>query len=543
MYKAKTAITRYGTFQQYFIKNTLSKIKLSGVLSYSTNTNVVDKRQLKEQRVKEISDLGLDPYPIYTVPQTNYKISTIDHLKETFVLKDGEKLLQEFVAIEGRIISKRTSSKKLIFYTILKNGKHIQVVCNYSNLIDKDLESFKKIHNFLQTGDIVRSLGYIGKTNTGELSIFADQIPTLLSTCHRTIPFLSKIENIETRFRNRHVDFLVNENARNTIITRARILKLIRKYFDDNGFIEVETPVLWPSLGGALAKPFVTKSSSLGDTDLFLRISPELFLKQLVIGGIDRIYEIGKVFRNEGIDKSHSPEFTSCEFYQAYANFDDIINTTETLLSTIVADLNNGSKILKVDDNKTLDFTPPFNRINITEYLSKKLDTNLEFLHTETNTENIVEKLIEITLKNNINLSTKPYTPTRLLDNLISNLIEPLCIQPTFLLGHPILMSPLSKAKSKLESARFELFIDCSEYVNAYEELNDPDEQRSRFKLQLADRNSGDVESLVPNNDFCEALEYGLPPTSGWGMGVDRLVTLLTNSKSIREVISFPIVK
>ncbi|OMJ09785.1 Lysine-tRNA ligase [Smittium culicis] len=493
-------------------------------------------------------------------------------------------------------MAKRSSGKKLYFYTILQNNITFQLVVNYNNInslnekihsntsstissesapesSQTSLDAFTSINRYFQAGDFLRGVGCIGKTKSGELSIFAQQIPELLSTCYKTIPFLSKLESTETRFRNRHVDFLVNQEARNTIVVRSKVLKLMRKFFDDNGFVEVETPILWPSLGGANAKPFVTSSSALGSTDLFLRISPELFLKQLVIGGFDKVYEIGKLFRNEGIDKSHNPEFTSCEFYQAYANLSDLIKTTEDLISSLVLNLNGNSLILSTNSSQNtdhslkIDFTPPFNRINIVEFLEKKLDTKFDFLageysDVEKNSDFITNKLVAIYKDKNIPLgSVNPITPSKLMDNLISIFIEPLCINPTFLVGHPIFMSPLAKSNSPngehhptnqneftashpIISNRFELFINGLEFANAYEELNDPDEQRSRFKLQMIDRTKrNDSEALLPNVEFCDALEFGLPPTAGWGLGIDRLVSLLSKSKNLREVISFPIIK
>ncbi|OMJ21351.1 Lysine-tRNA ligase [Smittium culicis] len=557
-----------------------------------------DKRPIKLERLKEISLKNITPFPLYKKPSIpNLKKINFEAIKAEYShLQNGEKSLDGIFFLEGRIMAKRSSGKKLYFYTILQNNITFQLVVNYNNINSLNenshsdtstsngsqcdvensqvsLDTFTSINKYFQAGDFLRGVGCIGKTKSGELSIFAQQIPELLSTCYKTIPFLSKLENTETRFRNRHVDFLVNQEARNTIIVRSKVLKLMRKFFDDNGFVEVETPILWPSLGGANAKPFVTSSSALGNTDLFLRISPELFLKQLVIGGFDKVYEIGKLFRNEGIDKSHNPEFTSCEFYQAYANLSDLIKTTEDLISSLVLNLNDNSLILTTNSSQNsnhslnIDFTPPFNRINIVEFLEKKLDTKFDFLagdysDVEKNSDFITDKLVAIYKEKNIPLgSVNPITPSKLMDNLISIFIEPLCINPTFLVGHPIFMSPLAKSNSNnvqhphtdqnestasppIVSNRFELFINGLEFANAYEELNDPDEQRSRFKLQMIDRTKrNDSEALLPNVEFCDALEFGLPPTAGWGLGIDRLVSLLSKSKNLREVISFPIIK
>ncbi|PVV03558.1 hypothetical protein BB560_001956 [Smittium megazygosporum] len=570
-----------------------------------------DKRKIKQIRLNEIQTNNLVPFPRYRKPKSiDQKLGPFSQLEipeliEKFQhLEPGEKLENQLFYIEGRIKAKRSSSKKLYFYTLYKNGNVFQIVANLRELQAKsatannpqentftELESsdtkinsndsdimgeFKKVNRFLQVGDIIRVTGYIGKTNTGELSIFATNQLELLSTCFATIPYSSGLEVHETRYRNRHVDFLTNPEARRSIVARAQVLSVIRNFFDSRGFLEVETPILWPSLGGANAKPFTTKAVALGDAKMFLRIAPELFLKRLVIGGFDRVYEIGKVFRNEGIDRNHNPEFTSCEFYQAYTNVEEMMDNTELLIREIVAKLNNDSLILEINQNKTsssldpdsstkdtplvIDFSLPFKRINVVEFLSEKLDCSFDFLaFDEFNSlgtdldlyrekeriynEQAVENLLKIFEKHNISHSNIPKTPTKLFDNLISIYIEPLTSMPTFLTDHPFVMSPLAKSKNSLSAARFELFINKQEIVNAYEELNNPDEQRFRFYGQLSDIKKGDPEAVLPDLDYCNALEFALPPTAGWGMGIDRLVSLLTNLPHLKESISFPIVK
>ncbi|PVU96393.1 hypothetical protein BB561_001205 [Smittium simulii] len=566
-----------------------------------------DSRNLKDARLLKIKENNTVPFPRYTKPLASpnggvcSEAADIESLISKYSnLQPNQKILIKKVYIEGRIYSKRSSGKKLYFYFIYKNNKKIQIVSELSYLnqkTDPDCVSEKKvaeenissssrdfiqINKSLHVGDIIRAIGYIGKTKTGELSIYTTENIEILSTCYSSLPVLSKLDNVETRLRNRHLDFLLNQKSRDVIYTRANILKSIRHFFDSRGFLEVETPILWPKLGGANAKPFTTKASALQNSDLFLRISPELFLKRLVIGGFDKVYEIGKSFRNEGIDKSHNPEFTSCEFYQAYANIDDLLNTTESLLQDIIKKVNNGSTKLEVNalskqpnyndinieksnNILVLDFASPFKKINVIQFLSEKLNCNFDFLdpskyleilelttsnrteldqyHTQKHTDYIVKKLLEICSLNKVKTSGIPKTPNKIMDLLISIYIEPECIQPTFLTDHPTFMSPLAKAKDNISSARFELIINKREYVNAYEELNDPEEQRARFINQLNDRKSGDLEAVPPDDEYCDALEFALPPTAGWGLGVDRLVSLVTNSANLRETISFPIIK
>ncbi|KAF9113810.1 hypothetical protein BGX27_000780 [Mortierella sp. AM989] len=316
--------------------------------------------------------------------------------------------------------------------------------------------------------------------------------------------------------------------------------ELAARTYQRGDIIQVETPILSTQAGGANAKPFATHANAL-DMDMNMRVAPELYLKQLVIGGIDRVYELGKQFRNEGIDADHNPEFTTCEFYQAYENLEGLFEMTEDMLQEMAKDVTGSTKILasvSKDDTVELSFEKPFRRINIMENLEKKLGIVLPDLESEP-----VAELLEICKTHRVFVST-PHTVPRIMDKLISHFIEPECIQPTFLWGHPIIMSPLAK-DIKLDSGRtvagrFELFVAGKEIVNAYEELNDPVQQRDRFMKQQSDKDNGDEEAQPMDLAFCNALEYGLPPTAGWGMGVDRVCQILTGSSHIRDVLAFP---
>ena len=324
-----------------------------------------------------------------------------------------------------------------------------------------------------------------------------------------------------------------------TFITRSKIIKYIRNYLDKLGFLEVETPILHKSYGGANAKPFVTFNNDLKQ-NMFMRIAPELYLKQLAIGGMDKIYEIGHNFRNENIDASHNSEFASIELYHNYANCYDMLNLCEKLIYDLVKE-NNGSYILKYGD-KNIDFTPPFNKIDITTKLNEfgiDMDYILKNINNQQSIEYLKSKCQEYDLK------CYPLTISKMLDKLIGHFLEPLCTNPTFLINHPAIMSPLAKTidNNNELSERFELFICGNEYANAYTELNDPRIQKTNFENQLKDKNNGDEEAQIPDSDFVTALEYGLPPCGGLGIGLDRLIMLLTDNHNIKEVITFPPIK
>ncbi|KAI8071594.1 Lysyl-tRNA synthetase [Gongronella butleri] len=437
------------------------------------------------------------------------------------------------MSLTGRIQSKRESSSNLIFYDVVHDGQVVQVVASRNRFENPD--SFLSKNLDASRGDIMRFTGVVGKTNRGQISLFASDL-SVLTPCLHDIPKTS-IKDPEKRFRQRYLDMLVNQEPAAILRTRAKTIQFIRSFLDQRGFVEVETPTLAPNVGGASAKPFVTTANALG-MKLQLRIAPELYLKELVIGGLDRVYEIGKQFRNEGIDADHNPEFTTCEFYQAYGNLESLMNDTERMLSELVHHVSGTGSVMK--DGEAIHFDRPFAKIDVVDHLNKYFDLQLKSIASLTALE-----LKELCLQNNISTQA-PYTEARLLDKIISHVIEPQCTQPTFLYNHPLSLSPLAKdyiSQGQRVAARFELFVGKKEIVNAYEELNDPQEQRRRFENQQRDRQDGDMEAPIPDMAFCEALEYGLPPTAGWGMGVDRVVQLLTGSHHIREVISFPLIR
>jgi len=457
-------------------------------------------------------------------------------------INDGERLMEnEYIeALMGRIVFKRSSGKKLYFYTIHSNGQNLQIMSDLKTYHNN--EEFNELHAIIKRGDIVGITGYPCRTKKGELSIIPITIE-ILAPCYHIIPneYFGVVDK-EIRYGQRYLDLIINKNVRNNFITRSKVISFLRNYLESMNFIEVETPILNNKFGGATAKPFQTYHNAMRQ-DMVMRIAPELFLKQLVIGGLDRVFEIGKQFRNESIDTTHNPEFTSCEFYMAGADYNDLIEITQDFLSKVVLLLNDNLIIKYL--NTDIDFTPPFKKIDMMEELTniiRDLTNNNHFSFPEDlTTEDSRLKLIEICSKINVKCSP-PLTTSRLIDKLVGEYIEPKCINPTFIMNHPLIMSPLAKDHRSINGVteRFELFVNGKEICNAYTELNNPIVQKERFMMAMKDKSLGDDEVPGADMDFVKALEYGLPPTGGWGIGIDRLIMFLCNTDSIREVILFP---
>lgn len=389
-------------------------------------------------------------------------------------------------------------------------------------------------------------VGNPGRSLKGELSIFPTQM-LLLSPCLRMLPKTHfGLKDQETRYRQRYLDLIMNKPVYDRFIFKSKLISFLRAYLMGLDFIEVETPMMNILPGGASAKPFITHHNDL-DMKLYMRIAPELYLKMLVVGGYNRVFEIGRVFRNEGIDLTHNPEFTSCEFYMAYSDVNDLYDLTEDLFYKLVLKLKGTSKVLfnplHCDAPIEIDFSPPFKKLPMIPSLEKAL--NVTFPPASTfHTDEFNVFLNDLCIKNKVDCS-HPRTNARLLDKLVGEYLETQCINPTFITEHPLIMSPLAKDHRSIPglTERFELFVAGKELCNAYTELNDPMEQRIRFEQQANDKDKGDEEAQPIDEGFITALEYGLPPTAGWGLGIDRLTMFLTDSYNIKEVLLFPAMK
>jgi len=479
--------------------------------------------QIRAERLKKLEELrklGLDPFAI-----TKYdKKENLKEIKDRFAerLKAGEKLENEKVSTAGRILAIREHGKAS--FADLFDGEKIQIWLDESTLKEK-YQLFKK---YVDIGDIIGVKGFPFKTMRGELTIWVEDFQILAKSLR---PLPSKwygLKDEDLRYRMRYVDLIVNPRAREILLTRAKIVKAMREFLESKGFVEIETPILQPIYGGAFAKPFITHHNAL-DMDLYLRISDELYLKRLIVGGIEKVYEIGRDFRNEGIDTKHNPEFTMMECYWAYADYNDIMKLTEEMIAYI-AEKAVGKLEIEYAGRK-INLKPPWKRIRMIDAV-KEEGIDVDNLSREELIEIAKEKKLEV---------NENFSKGDLINLFFEELVQPKLIQPTFVYEYPIEISPLAKKKRDNPNfvERFEGFIAGMEVANAFSELNDPIDQKERFLEQAKRRGSG-LEYHEMDEDFIRALEYGMPPTGGLGVGIDRLTMILTNVQSIREVIAFP---
>lgn len=477
--------------------------------------------QVRKEKLKALIEAGKNPYEI-----TEFNRSHVT----TEIFENYEELEGKEVAIAGRIMGKRIMGKASFAHVQDPYGK-IQLYVSVNDLGEESYKAFKEN----DIGDIVGVKGFVFKTKTGEISIHAKEV-TLLSKSLRPLPEkFHGLKDTDLRYRQRYVDLIMNPEVKDTFIKRIQILKEIRSFLDNLGYLEVETPILNNISGGASARPFITHHNTL-DIDMYLRIALELNLKRLIVGGFDRVYEMNRVFRNEGMDIKHNPEFTELELYAAYQNLDDMMNVTEKLITTVAQKV---LGTLKVNfQGREIDLTPGWRKVTMTEIVKEVTGVDFNTIKTDEEAQEALKSL---------GIALDPIKQSRgdILAQIFDEKCEETIVNPTFVYEYPIENSPLAKKVKGSDTMvqRFELFIAGGEYANAFSELNDPIDQYERFLNEIRNRDKGDEEAGMMDEDYINALEIGLPPTGGMGMGIDRLVMLLTNSASIRDVLLFPTMK
>jgi len=476
--------------------------------------------QVRREKLQELRDEDKDPFFVEEFDITNDS----EEIKNKF-----DKFEDQEVSLAGRIMSRRGHGK-VNFMDLQDRKGRIQLFVKFDLIGEEAYEDLK----YLDLGDIVGVKGQVFKTRSGEVSIRVKEI-LLMSKSLQILPEkFHGLKDQDLRYRQRYVDLIVNPETKETFILRTKMLKAVREYLDERGFLEVETPVLSTIAGGANARPFVTHHNTL-DIDMYLRIANELYLKRLIVGGFDKVYEMGKMFRNEGMSPRHNPEFTNIELYQAYADYKEMMVLTEELVA-YVAETTLGTT--KIDYQGTeIDLTPPWKRMDMEEAIKEYVGVDFSEIATD-------EEAIEVAKSKGLEIESEMKR-----GHIISEMFEEFCeehlVQPTFIIGHPVEVSPLAKRNQEdpRKTNRFEAFVNTWEIANAFSELNDPIDQRKRFEEQVQQKQAGDHEAHPMDEDFINAIEVGLPPTGGLGIGIDRMIVLLTNQPSIRDVLLFPTMK
>ncbi len=476
---------------------------------------------VRMEKLKELQSQGKDPYKITKFDVTNSSLE---------IIKNFDKFDQKEVVVAGRMMSKRIMGKASFCHIQDATGR----LQSYVSTNDLGEESYKAFKSY-DIGDIIGIKGFVFKTKTEEVSIHAKEV-VLLSKSLRPLPEkFHGLKDMDLRYRQRYVDLIMNPEVKDTFILRSKILREIRNFMTNKGYMEVETPMLTTVATGDAARPFITHHNTL-DLQMYLRIAPELNLKRLIVGGFDKVFEIGKNFRNEGMDIKHNPEFTNMEWYSAYEDYNDMMNISEELISTVAKNVLGKTKIIYGEYE--IDLTPSWRRITMIDAIKEVTGVDFNLINTDEEAQKIAkEKGVEFEeIKN---------TRGHIINEFFETFVEETLIQPTFIMDYPVEVSPLTKRRSDDPRLveRFELFIGGREYGNAYSELNDPIDQYERFLKQVEAREKGDEEAGGMDEDFVTALEIGMPPTGGMGIGLDRLIMLLTNSASIRDVLFFPTMK
>ncbi len=475
--------------------------------------------RIRREKLQALKDGGANPFEVMKFDRTSNSAA---------ILAGFEQLEGNEVSIAGRIISKRLMGKASFFHIMDGEGR-IQCYARKDVMGDEPYAAYKTY----DIGDIVGITGVVFKTNAGEISVKCHEVALLAKSL---LPLPEKFHGLkdpDLRYRQRYVDLIMNPEVKTAFVVRSKVIKSIRQYLDDRNFMEVETPILHSTAGGAAARPFITHHNTL-DMDMYLRIATELHLKRLIVGGFERVYEIGRIFRNEGMDTKHNPEFTTLELYQAYTDYNGMMELCENLFAYCAQELYGTTKLTY--QGEEIDLTPPWSRMTMAEAVKKYTGADFAAAKDDEQAKQLADS---------IGMKAGAGTRGALLNAAFEEFVEENLVQPTFIMDYPVEVSPLAKRKPGAPwlTERFELFITRREMANAFSELNDPIDQKERFLEQLKQREQGDEEAHMMDEDFVTALEYGMPPTGGIGIGIDRLVMLLADASSIRDVLLFPTMK